>query len=216
MAEIILLANSRKLSHRCLAGIDIVTGKWIRPVSTLTDKVITWSMRNIDGKEPELLDILNIPLSSAELDDESQPENRLIEMGKWNSAKWTRVGKVKPKEVRKYLEYNGLLFYNTSDRVSWDEILRIPLKNRKSLMLIECSDLEVYKTTSSRGNPQARAIFSFDGDSYNLVITDFSAEQKVLNEQELSRRNLLTISLGMKLSDTFPYCFKLVAGVIEL
>src|SRR3990172_13053267 len=102
MAEIILLANSRKLSHRCLAGIDIVTGKWIRPVSTLTDKVITWAMRNIDGKEPELLDILNIPLSLAESDDESQPENRLIE-----KAEWTCIGRVEPRDVRKYLAQSG-------------------------------------------------------------------------------------------------------------
>src|SRR3972149_9750952 len=124
MAEIIFLANSRKLSHRCLAGIDISTGKWVRPISTLADKVITWRMRNIDGEEPELLDVLNIPLSSEEMDDESQPENRLLETGKW-----TRVGKVKPREVRKYLEKRGPLFYNTSDRVLWDEILRTPRKN---------------------------------------------------------------------------------------
>ncbi|MBI4379223.1 MAG: hypothetical protein HY578_09020 [Nitrospinae bacterium] len=211
MAEIILLANSRKLSHRCLAGIDIATDKWIRPVSTRTDKVITWAMRNIHGKEPELLDILNIPLSLAESDDESQPENRLIEKGEW-----TRIGRFEPRNVRKYLAQSGPLFYNTSDCVLWDELIRIPTKDRQSLMLIECSDFEVHKTTSSRGKPQARAVFSFDDTLYYLVITNYNAEQKVLKGQRLSLRNLLTISLAGKLSNSHPYCYKLVAGVIEL
>jgi hypothetical protein len=83
-------------------------------------------------------------------------------------------------------------------------------------MLIKCSDLRSYRTTSSRGNPQARATFTFDGTRYDLVITDHQAEQTIFKRQELSRRGLLTISLAGKLSDTHPYCYKLVAGVIEL
>ncbi|MFP5272720.1 dual OB domain-containing protein [Coleofasciculus sp.] len=32
MKKIICLANSRKLDERCIAGIDLNTGKWVRPV----------------------------------------------------------------------------------------------------------------------------------------------------------------------------------------
>lgn len=210
MAEIIILANSRKLSNRCIAGIDLATNKWIRPVSTLTDKVITWSMRNIDGEELKLLDIIQVPLSLIALDDDSQPENRLIE-----ESKWTYVGKVEPIEVIKYIETRGPLFYNFSDRVSWDEIIKAPSENRKSLLLIECSDLEVHKTKSFNGTPQARATFSFDGIRYNLVVTDFCAEQSIIQGNTISRMCLLTISLAGKMPNT-DLCFKLIAGIIEL
>lgn len=111
-AEVIILANSRKLSNRCIAGIDISTGKWIRPISDRPDKAIPWSVRNIGGEEPKLLDVLNIPLSSVALDNESQPENRLIEKGKW-----TKLRESGHSEIKNYLQQSGLLFYNKSDRV---------------------------------------------------------------------------------------------------
>jgi len=208
---LIILANSRKLTHRCIAGIDITTGKWVRPVSDQHDKVITWEMRNVNGQEPELLDILSIPLLSTKLDDESQPENQLLGTGKW-----IRLGKAKPEDVRKYLERSGPIFYNMSDRVSWDEIQKRARDGRKSLVLIECTNLKSYRTTSSRGKAQARSRFSFDRTTYDLAITDYDVEQRVLRDEEISPKCLLTISLAGKLSNTHPYCYKLVAGVIEL
>lgn len=219
MAEIVLLANSRKLSHRCLAGIDISTGEWVRPVSTFADKIITWNMRNIDGEEPDLLDVLNIPLSSEETDDESQPENRLVEgIDKWGRLvsedyKWTRVGRVTPREVMKYLEKKRPLFYNKSDYVTSAKILRTPREDRKSLMLIECADLKSSQTTNIKGEPRARAEFSFDGVRYNLAVKDYKWEQNVINGQSMPKKCLLTVSLGSKF---YWQHYKLVAGVIEL
>ena len=31
--RLLVMANSKKLKGRCIAGIDIDTGKWVRPVS---------------------------------------------------------------------------------------------------------------------------------------------------------------------------------------
>lgn len=219
MAEIVLLANSRKLSHRCLAGIDISTGKWVRPVSAFADKIVTWDMRNIDGEEPDLLDVLNIPLSSEETDDESQPENRLVDgIDKWgrlvsDAYKWTRVGRVTPREVMKYLEKQSPLFYNKSYYVTSGKILRTPREYRKSLMLIECADLKSYQTTNIKGEPRARAEFSFDGAQYNLPVTDYKWEQNVINGQPMPEKCLLTVSIGGKFGWQH---YKLAAGVIEI
>jgi hypothetical protein len=40
MAEVICLANSRKEHERCVAGINRITGKFIRPVSRTDSQAI--------------------------------------------------------------------------------------------------------------------------------------------------------------------------------
>lgn len=51
--RIICLANSFKHTERCIAGIDLETGKCVRPVSDLDDGRVPKKVRLIDGKEPE-------------------------------------------------------------------------------------------------------------------------------------------------------------------
>jgi hypothetical protein len=63
MVKIICLANSKKNGNRCIAGIDICTGKWVRPISNLKDGGVTKDLCSIDNQEPQPLDILDIPLS---------------------------------------------------------------------------------------------------------------------------------------------------------
>ncbi|MCJ7778229.1 MAG: hypothetical protein MUP16_07945 [Sedimentisphaerales bacterium] len=62
MARIICLANSYKHGGRCIAGIDQDTGKWIRPVPDSKGGAVTSAMRLIDGKEPQILEIIEIPI----------------------------------------------------------------------------------------------------------------------------------------------------------
>ncbi len=211
MAEIIILANSRKLSHRCVAGISTRTGRWIRPVSDRPDRAITWRMREVDGKEPQLLDVLRIPLERTGPDEGCQPENRLLRDGKWRLR-----SKLQPSDVLRYCESGGHLFYNTGDCVAWDELQRLPSEARRSLQLIRCSRTIFYRTTSSRGKRQARVRFSYGRVEYDLVVTDLIAEEKVYEGTSIGSKCLLTISLAGKVSERYPYCYKLVAGVIEL
>ena len=64
MATLICLANSWKYGERCIAGIDIHTGQWVRPVcDRFPDGQVPADIRLIDGDEPALLDILSIPLA---------------------------------------------------------------------------------------------------------------------------------------------------------
>ena len=82
MAQIICLANSYKTGGRCIAGIDIETGEWIRPVPENINKAIR-DQRMINGREPKLLDILEIPVENYGPDERCQPENRLLKRGRW-------------------------------------------------------------------------------------------------------------------------------------
>jgi len=48
------------------------------------------------------------------------------------------------------------------------------------------------------------------------VVTDLIAEKKMYEGTSIGSECLLTISLAGKVSEQYPYCYKLAAGVIEL
>lgn len=58
MTRIICLANSWKNGDMCIAGINELQGKWVRPVSDLPDGRIPKAMWLINRLEPALLDVL--------------------------------------------------------------------------------------------------------------------------------------------------------------
>ena len=62
--KIICLANSRKMSGRCIAGKEVLNGhysQWIRPVSHRdTGEISEEEQRFEDGDSPQVLDIISI------------------------------------------------------------------------------------------------------------------------------------------------------------
>ncbi|GAB4196173.1 MAG: hypothetical protein Kow00105_10340 [Phycisphaeraceae bacterium] len=207
MAKLVCLANSRKNANRCIAGLTD-DGVWIRPVSTLSDGGITRSMRQVDGQEPELLDVLSIPLAKTGPDFGHQPENRSVAKGLW-----TRMGKLKSSQVIKLCEKRNVLLHTDSDRVSVQMITALAPADRYSLQLIQVPDAEFYRTTSIRGKRQYRAHFTYSGDRYDIVVTDPVAEAKLGKDEKLSSTCILTVSMGGPYDGNY---FKFIAAVIEL
>jgi hypothetical protein len=81
---IVCLANSRKHSGRCVAGIEIndgTLGDWIRPVSDrVSEEVSLEERRYEDGKDTQLLDIVTIEMKRPHPHD-CQTENHVIDDG---------------------------------------------------------------------------------------------------------------------------------------
>jgi hypothetical protein len=83
--RIICLSNSLKLTERCIAGIDSDSGQWVRPICNRfpEDGRVPASIRIVEGKEPNLLDILEIPLDDNGNDFGFECENLTILPGEW-------------------------------------------------------------------------------------------------------------------------------------
>lgn len=97
-ARIICLANSWKRGARCIAGIDLATGRWVRPVTEAPDGGVPDHVRKLRKREPALLDILDLPLAPAGPDFGFGCENRLILPGRWYLD-----GRAQPHDLLPYL-----------------------------------------------------------------------------------------------------------------
>src|SRR4051794_23996894 len=89
---IVCLANSRKHSGRCVAGIELVdgiVGDWIRPVSARSGREVSEHERQYeDGSDPDVLDVISVPVLER-IPEEFQTENWLLDPKYY----WTPVGR---------------------------------------------------------------------------------------------------------------------------
>jgi len=216
--RIICLANSRKLGGRCVAGIRVDGGGWVRPVSKLPDGTLNAAQYTLDdGSVPQLLDIMEIGVDGPRPADR-QPENWLIDGMPWRLLR--RPGTEEEISVIwDHVIEDPLLFGNRGDRVPENQDVEY------SLALVKVRGLRWRITTNIRGERQTRTLFTLGDVQYDLVVTDCVIEQNLNGlgygihpvnsapgftpKQEV----LLTISLGEPLEG---YCYKLVAGVIPL
>lgn len=102
--RIVCLANSRKLSGRCIAGKEILEngspGGWVRPVSSRpTEEVSEDERQYMDGTDPRVLDVINVPLMKAQPKD-YQTENWLLDPRNY----WTKLGKLEVNELYGYID----------------------------------------------------------------------------------------------------------------
>ena len=215
MALLVCLANSHKHGARCIAGKLLDTGAWVRPVSGLEHGEIAWDMRRVDWREPQVLDVLDVPLEGCGPDYGCQPENRLLAPGAWRKA-----GAAAPDDILKYVDAieDRALFYNYVDRVPMTTFRRLPRGRWRSLQLVHCGGVDFHP--DARKPQDWRATFDYREAQYaDLKVTDPIAEIRLARGERLDGPCLLTLSLGMPFRPTRSlreYCFKLVSGVICL
>ena len=209
MAQIICFANSKKHGERCIAGIETSTGKWIRPVSNLDDGRIPRNICLVDGEDPKLLDVLEIPLATTGPGYEC--ENRLILPGRWQL-----VGRASLTDILQYCEQE-IIHSQWLNAVPFSFLQSLPPEQRRTLQLIRATGLNVFQYQDTR--KWEASLPAVNGQRMKSKITDLTLIDKLNQGITIGNDCLVTISLGQPWrrsnSDELS-CWKLVAGVIEL
>ncbi|WP_417667110.1 dual OB domain-containing protein [Pseudidiomarina sp.] len=219
--KFVCLANSRKVSGRCIAGKELINGvyeNWIRPVSERNSHEISEVDRRYqDGSTAQIFDIVGLKLKSKSAHP-AQKENYTIDDGYY----WSKEGRYTdsldfllddPDSLWQsdYSSYNG-----TNDRIPTTAITA----EGSSLYFIQPHNLEIVVRIEGaefgNGKKKVRAAFSYNGDHYLISVTDPEIERIYLAQGEgrykLNGQYFMTVSLG----DAWEgYYYKLAAGVFE-
>lgn len=109
--RIVCLANSRKMNERCVAGKEWTAhapALWIRPVgSRPMGEILLRERRYENGADPELLDIIDVPLQGPQ-PKSFQSENWLL----YSSRRWVLAGHANWAELSKLIDEPAALWLN--------------------------------------------------------------------------------------------------------
>lgn len=219
--KFICLANSRKLRGRCIAGLRLDGGGWIRPVSDSPDGTLYQQHYQLQyGSAPKLLDLIEVDFVKAR-PEKHQPENYLISNRKWRLLE--RPAHMHISFIKSHLSSGPYIFGDNSDRIKADLFAKNPAKN--SLILVQPTNLE-WIIEEKYNNKKFRVFFTYNNCDYNLAVTDPFIEKRLISlavgtyyNQDLGFQDnddiLFTISLGEPFGEPL-HCYKLVAAVINL
>ena len=217
---IVCLANSRKLSGRCVAGVEVRDRRpvgWVRPISARAHGEVSEYERQFkDGSDPAVLDVIRVPLLRPQ-PGSHQSENWLLEP----SIYWEKVRVLNWHELALLADEGPLWPEGTSstnngcsDRVDVESAAGVT----GSLSLVHVDDLalRVYAPGANFGDPKryVQAQFSHAGSIYHLRVTDPVCEREYLalaNETYPIGEAYVTVSLGEAWEG---HVYKLAAAVI--
>lgn len=212
--DILILAKSIKKGRFCVAGIDVYTGEWIRPVSTPDgegiDTTYTISkLKNNKEKSIRPLDVVRISLDR-HVPLKSQPENWLI-----GNERWSFVGDVAREELSKVCDAPPHLWmHGTSSHRLGTEWLDSPHVDPASLYLVPVHEIGLRVTRNFFGFKRTKATFGYRGIRYDLNVTDpafgLHKHHDVGHKTTLYNR-FLCIS---RTDDFDGYCYKVVASIL--
>ena len=178
--KIVCLANSRRMSGRCIAGKEYISGKfgaWVRPVSSRSTAEISEEERRYEnGDGPSVLDIVSIPVS-APRPQGFQTENHLIDPNfywkKLDVLPWNHLEDALDLDKPELWVNGHKSFTGINDRVPQG----IANEITSSLMLIRPENLEVVVSEVLNSKRKVHADFSYRGQHYKLTVTDPTIEK---------------------------------------
>jgi hypothetical protein len=220
LKRVVCLANSWKREGHCIAGIDLDTGQWVRPVCDglyPEDGRIPQSVRMIEGREPRLLDILQIPLAETGNDFGFECENLSVLEGQWRY-----LGQAQPSDLLPYCRGSRNILHNHQKYVYPSYLKRLPFSQRHTLQLIQSASLIISQKPHPKGYIEWRGtIQTMNARTLaGAKITDPVFVEKLERGHQPKKVCLVTVSLSMPWAppdwDDEPPCWKLIAGVIEI
>jgi hypothetical protein len=217
---IVCLAHSIKTGGYCVAGKEVQEkgyGGWLRPVSARASAEVSASECTCDdGKQPQLLDIIEIPLAKA-TPDRHQTENHVIDAGKWQKTgklSWENLNMLVDKTAPLWIDgqrtYSGV-----NDCVTAKEAESL----KDSLVLIK-PDKVTIRVGMEGGMYQKRAVrayFKHAGVDYALKVTDPVADETFRAKKD-GEYVLEDVFLCVSLTEPYEKdgrCHKLAAAIIS-
>lgn len=204
---LLILANSVKHHKHCIAGKDIETKQWIRPVDNDSGKELSYCQikyhKNGSDKKIKPLDIVKIRFLKA-CPLLHQPENMVIANEKWENVEPQKL-KIIPVE---YLDSPKDLWGNSEPSISCNLIEQGKLEITQSLYLIKVENLNLY-INKFDGRRKRRSAFRYNNQNYDLAVTDPNFD-RFYDKKTSPTQCILCISLGENFN---RYHYKLIAGI---
>lgn len=200
----LVLASSKKLGGRCIAGIT-ESGRWIRPVNGRPQGLLQPECE-VEGRWPEVLDVVRFGFEE-ELDDPAQPENLLIDGSRWELLRQLPRDEAYGR-LKGFLAGGSTLLGNRGRAVPEEKAAQ---GVEASLALVEPSDgvsLIMLPPEEEFDQYKPRVEFGFGSRTYALVVTDLPVREAVraagvgryapsdLGLEDGGGPILLTVSLG--------------------
>ncbi len=170
---IVVLANSRKHTGRCIAGrtVSLINdqlkfGDWIRPVSS-EGEIKAADSKLKDGGQPQLLDIIQIPVIE-HCPIQGQPENYLVDP----QYPWKKIDQLPLMQLGELVEQPTTLWLEDvfhTDYVTAQAIVEDPPSQSLYLIRPENLCLNLYWW---EGKKRVKTVFLYNGTEYELQTTD--------------------------------------------
>lgn len=232
-ARFLSLAVSRRETGNCIAGIDIDSGKWLRPIHSQARPAFADSelivIDNHTGRNRFMapLDLLSVPLGDY-AGTNSQPENWVVApqfLERSQPVLRRCKGRRTQSLLLSHVDNNDLLLHSPGDSVQAADFSDRMLSH--SLSLVRPLDLTWIVSAHPRyaGRVQVRAEFQFGKNFYRLVVTDPVWEERCHRagigrhkHADLSSpgNDLVLLTVSLAAVAFHGHHFKVVAGVIEL
>lgn len=218
--KIVCLANSSKNGERCIAGIDLSTRRWVRPIDRNTHEGEVRSslcriIRDNAEHDLKLLDVFK-----ANLDDDGESYGFQIENRWINNGSWVFSGRMSVKDLKPFVSHARSPLHSDKRYWSHDELCKLAQDEKCSLQLVETKYFEC-KLDSKRNYPDWRADLktTIGISMYNLPLRDPVFVSKLESGLQPSNHCYLSLSFTMpwvKEEGSSKNCTKLIVGVIEI
>ena len=215
--QIAIFAKSSKNNNYCVAGFDLDTKKWSRPIfdDPKTEDAVPFDAATyLNGEElceAKIFDVVEIQVENKIANNFVQPENFYCV----ENSRWKKIGETTLQNVLKWRGYDERekIFFSDERTISSAEV-QIQ-ENRESLLLLPVKNFVVGVEVSDR--KKFYAYFDYNGTRYlRFSVGDLKIRSQFENRDEgeyfLSDEVSIVCSLTNPFSET-NLCYKIVAAI---
>lgn len=213
--KLVILAESAKYNNFCVAGVEVDSGKWIRPISErveLEEAIPLEDLKYPDGSRVELLDVVEIKFSDRSANNPIQPENFFYNQKYY----WQKVGRMTLQELidKRGYDLRDKIFYNDERSIFGADVEKISA--RESLLLLPVENLFI-AVEEVEDHKKFFADFEYRGKKYfRFSVGDIAVRKKF--ETNGAGKYFHKSSASVVFSLTNPFhanyqCYKMLAQI---